>query len=96
MGSVQQFKPHLWSCPGLCVLELQRGEAGLGARDRHTLVGEARKSPREGLRAPTRLFPGPQGETREDQELLCGREGPREGFPEDVLPSHWFTESSHS
>lgn len=30
MGSVQQFKPHLWSCPGLCVLELQRGGAGSG------------------------------------------------------------------
>lgn len=39
---------------------------------------------------------GVWGESRKDQEPHQGREGHRDGFLEDGIPSHWFIQSSHN
>lgn len=39
---------------------------------------------------------GVWGESRKDQEPHQGREGHRDGFLEDGIPSHGFIQSSHN
>lgn len=94
MGSVQQFNQRLLSCPGLCVLGLQREEDRLRARGGHGLVREA--GGRQRTQFMAECFPGAVHRARERTGEDVNSMWQGEVFLGDLIPSHWCIQSFHS